>query len=196
METLHKSKHHKHFYIEFDSPPNFYYTDGDAVEGRCVLLSARDEDVVAITLSFHGTVKTHITRYTYSKSTIVQPVESYSESVLFQEKKLLYQGTYTLRKNVLYEWTFRFKVPRNLPPSGRLGKVGMGSGQITYELEAARTTTGRCYERKPILFWVVSYTSPVIMPLFFRNILYRAWLTPCDFRAGSFNCRASNRPRE
>lgn len=141
MDTAHKPKNHKNFYIEFDDPPNSLYTDGDIIAGRCVLLSTRDEDVGVITLSFHGIVKTHVEHHNYSQGSQVQEVNYNSESVLFQEKKVLYQGTYTLRKNVQYEWPFNFELPRNLPPSGAFGKGNYGNGQIAYELEAARTRT-------------------------------------------------------
>jgi hypothetical protein len=125
IETAHKPKGHKYFYIEFDNPPDFFYSDGDIVSGKCVLLSTRDEDVGATTISFHGTVKTHVELHNYSQSSQVHKTNYNSESVLFQEKKVLYQGTYTLRKNVLYEWPFEFQLPKSLPPSGSLAEATM-----------------------------------------------------------------------
>jgi hypothetical protein len=83
METAHKPKNQKNFYIEFDDPPDSFYTDGDIIAGRCVLLSTRDEDVGSITLSLHETVTTHVEHHNYNQGSQEHEANYNSESVLF-----------------------------------------------------------------------------------------------------------------
>lgn len=142
METSRKPKGHKNFYIDLNTPPSSMYTDGDIVSGKCVLFSTHDEDVGSVIISFHGVVKSQAYVSKLGSTTTQVPVSYYnSEDVLLQEKKTLYQGTYTLRKNVLYEWFFQFQLPDSLLPNGLYGPSKHGSGEIVYELEAARART-------------------------------------------------------
>lgn len=142
METPHKPKGYKNFYIDLDAPPGLIYTDGDIVSGKCVLLSTRDEDVGSVTISFHSVAKSQVQVSKLGSNSTQVPISYYnSENVLFQETKTLYQGTYTLRKNVLYEWSFQFQLPDLLLPNGNYGLSSRGCGEIVYELEAARART-------------------------------------------------------
>ena len=140
MDSTRKPKGHKNFYIDLNYPPGGIFTEDDIVSGKCVLLSTRDEDIGSISISFHGTVKTQVVITNNSQSTQVRRANYNSEDVLFSESKLLYEGTYTLRKNVPYEWPFEFRLPSSLPASGTFNS-GSGNGQVTYELEACRART-------------------------------------------------------
>ena len=143
MDIERKPKGHENFYIDLNLPSGFVFTDSDIVSGKCVLLSAHDEDVGSILVSFHGIVKTYVDIHNYSQSTQVHNTHYASEDILFSETKTLYQGNYKLRKNTLYEWPFEFQFPNLLPPAGTFGRVNNGSSNISYELKACR---GRTYQ--------------------------------------------------
>ncbi len=153
METAHKAKGHKNFYIDLDAPSDYLYTDGDIVSGKCVLLSTKDEDVGTIILTFRGVVKNKVYVDGYGayleNPNITNTIPNRTgertnwlkaEDVLFEEKRTIYEGTYTLRKNVPYEWPFEFQLPNSVVPSGVYNE-GTGSSKVVYELEAARTRT-------------------------------------------------------
>ena len=134
----------KNFHIDLSHPPGYVFKDGDIVTGKCCLFSSADEDVGSVIISFHGTVKVRLVHRTdrqpvgYSQDYI--PSNYDSEDVLFSEIKVLFQGPYTLRKNVPYEWPFEFQFPSriSLPPSGAFHKDHWNSAVVAYELEACR----------------------------------------------------------
>jgi hypothetical protein len=151
MDSSMKASNGKDFYIVLDQLPDYVFKDGDIVSGKCCLLSSVDEDVGCVAISFHGTVKvrfvltsnTNQAHAGYSQNH--QPNNYDSEDVLFSDVKMLYQGPYTLRKNVLYEWPFQFQFPSgtSLPPSGTFRKDHWNSATVTYELEACRGRTSQ-----------------------------------------------------
>lgn len=139
------------FYIALNQPLDYLYKDGDIVSGICGLLSSLDEDVGSVVISFHGTIKVRIVVTDHT----IQAQAGYQDNhyqpnydsidVLFSKTKTLYQGPYTLRKNVLYEWPFQFHFPsgKSLPPSGTFRKDHFNSATVAYEIEACRGRTSQ-----------------------------------------------------
>lgn len=66
-----KPKGHKNFYIGLNHPSGFIFTDEDIVSGKCVLLSAHDEDVGSVTVLFRGTIKASADTRNYKQNTKV-----------------------------------------------------------------------------------------------------------------------------
>ena len=149
MDSSRNAQGGKKFYIALDQPSESIFKGGDIVSGKCCLLSPADEDVGSVTISFHGTIKVRFVDTDPHRVNGVQ-TQNYqgnnhnSEDVLFTETRLLYQGPYTLRKNILYEWPFQFQFPSApLPQSGKFGKEHFHSATIAYELEACRGRTSQ-----------------------------------------------------
>jgi hypothetical protein len=145
MDSSRNAQGGKKFYIALDQSKESIFKGADIVSGKCCLLSPVDEDMGSVAISFHGTIKVRFVDADPHRVNGVHTLNHYegnnhnSEDVLFAETKLLYQGPYTLRKNVLYEWSFQFQFPsESLPQSGKFGKEHFHSATIAYELEACR----------------------------------------------------------
>lgn len=93
------------FNILLDDPNKQVYTTGDAVKGRVILSSAKDEAVGQISVTFLGRTKTKIRKRNGNSSHIYR-----GRGTLFWYSKVLYQGHYTLRADT-YEWPFEFRFP-------------------------------------------------------------------------------------
>jgi len=131
--------------IELESPPNYVYTNGEIVSGRVTLRSSSDEDVYSIVLQLSGSGESYVGMAGRNNNQVGLP-DQWSGQVFLDMHQQLYEGTYTLRKDVMYEWPFKMRFPdsKALIPSGSHGKNQMmsnGDTGITYELKASRATS-------------------------------------------------------
>jgi len=131
--------------IELDSPPNYVYTNGEIISGRVTLRSSSDEDVYSIILHLTGIGKSYVGLA--GRGTDSVGIGDQWEGQIFLDiHQQLYKGTYKLRKDVIYEWPFKMRIPasKSLIPSGSYGKHQMmsnGDTAIDYVLKASRATS-------------------------------------------------------